>query len=113
MLILKSGKYSLYMIDLDEANMNEADLDQLNFEKSKYSRSEEPLFSYHHDDVKGKKFLALHVRGSSRKEVLDRNEKQFVYFLHEGGLYSWTYLNEDSKKDKIKFVSETSSLQFD
>ena len=63
--------------------------------------------------MKGKKFLALHVRGSSRKEVLDRNEKQFVYFLHEGGLYSWTYLNEESKKDKIKFVSETSSLHFD
>lgn len=74
--------------------MKEADPEDLNFERSLYSRSEEPLFSYRHEDVKGKKFLALHVRGSSRKEVLDRNEKMFVYFLHEGAVYSWKYLND-------------------
>jgi hypothetical protein len=100
------------MVDLDEANMkelNEEDLDDNR--RSKYSITE-PVFEYHSDDVKGNPFVSLHVRGSSRKEALDRNEKQFVYFLHDNSLWSWTKLNEESKFDKIKFVSDTTSTDF-
>ena len=74
-LTLNSGLYKLYMVDLDLANLNECkeeEIDDIAF--SKYAITE-PVFQYHSEDVNGDTFIAMHVRGSSRKEALDRNEK--------------------------------------
>lgn len=37
----------------------------------------------------------IHVRGSSRKQMFDMNEKLQVFFLHGDTVYSWIQLNED------------------
>jgi len=63
-------------------------------------------------DVEHRTFIGIMARGSSRKEVLDKNEKQFVYFLHQGFLYNWVSLNENSKYDKLMPVCQTSSSAF-
>ena len=96
------------MIDLDAANLNENDGD---LEESETYKIGEPIFSYHDDDVDNRQFISILVRGSSRKEVYDRNEKLFVYFLHQGFIYVWIQLNQNSRFDKIKEVSPTSSTQ--
>ena len=112
-LILSKETYKLYMIDLDEANANEMDGDELIEVKKRSAYSiTEPIFEYMAEDVDHKVFCGLHARGSSRKEPLDRNEKQFVYFLHRGQLYQWISLNEQSKYDKIKPVCKTVSSSF-
>lgn len=51
----------------------------------------------------------MYVRGSSRKEEYGRNEKLFVYFLHEGAIYSWSQLTKYSRYDEINFVCTCSS----
>jgi hypothetical protein len=78
-LIFSNGRYKLYTVDLDKANPNEKMCDTNT--RSQYSITE-PIFEYQADDVENRSFLAIHVRGSSRKELLDRNENQFVYILH-------------------------------
>ena len=82
-LILSKETYKLYMIDLDEANVNEMDEEELNeVQKRSACSITEPIYEYKAEDVDHKVFYGLHARGSSRKEPLDRNEKLFVYFLH-------------------------------
>ena len=73
-LTLNSGAYRLYRIDLDATNAGERDFEDIDFLRSSYGVGE-PIFQYTHEAVEGRVFLQLHVRGSSRKEVLDRNEK--------------------------------------
>ena len=96
------------MVDLDAANINENDGDLEDAETYKIG---EPIFSYHDDDVDNRQFISILARGSSRKEVYDRNEKLFVYFLHQGFIYVWIQLNQNARFDKIKEVSPTSSTQ--
>ena len=72
-LLLHKGEYQLYMIDLDAANISEIEENEIT-EKSLYSITE-PIYTYHTDDVDNRNFVSMHVRGSSRKEQLDNNEK--------------------------------------
>ena len=59
----------------------------------------DPIFTYPAHDVHDKQFLKLLVRGSSKKyKRLNRNQKLMAYFLHEGGLFSWTDLDESEPK---------------
>ena len=53
----------------------------------------------------------MYIRGSSRKEKFDRNEKLYVYFLHKGRIYAWKQLTKYSRYDEIEFVSDTESEQ--
>ena len=89
-LVQSQGTYKLYMVDLDAANINENDGD---LEEAETYKIGEPIFSYHDDDVDNRQFISILARGSSRKEVYDRNEKLFVYFLHQGFIYVWIQLN--------------------
>ena len=61
------------MIDLDAANVSEIGENEIP-DQSPYSISQ-PIFSYNAEDVEFRNFLAMHVRGSSRKENLDNNQK--------------------------------------
>ena len=87
------------MVDLDAANVNEFDGDDLNDEELTTYKIGEPIYQYNQDDVEGRQFLKLYARGSSRKEEFDRNEKLIVYFLHEGKIFSWTSLTKYSRYD--------------
>lgn len=62
------------MIDLDRANILENEESEIDDHRSPYSITD-PIFCYHADDVDNRNFMSMHVRGSSRKEALDRNEK--------------------------------------
>ena len=100
------------MIDLDAANEMEQEEDQdQDDEESTTYRIGEPIYAYHSDDVQKRQFLNMYARGSSRKEKYDKNEKLFVYFLHEGALYSWTQLTKYSRFDEINFVTTCQSKQ--
>ena len=98
-LIQQDGEYKLHMVDLDAANVNEFDGDDLNDEELTTYKIGEPIYQYNQDDVEGRQFLKLYARGSSRKEEFDRNEKLIVYFLHEGKIFSWTSLTKYSRYD--------------
>lgn len=98
------------MIDLDAANISEFDGENLASESISYKLGE-PIFQYQEEDVENRQFLKMYVRGSSRKEVFDKNEKLYVYFLHSGKIFCWTQLTKYSRYDAIQVVSDTSSTQ--
>ena len=60
----------------------------------------DPIFEYPAWKVREKQFMSLHVRGSSKKyKRIDKNQKLIAYFLHEGGLFSWTDLDETEPRE--------------
>ena len=67
------------------------DLDNLNFfkkqEESHYSFK--LIFEYDDNYVEKKPLLDIVVRGSSRKEVIQLNQKLIIFLLHDGNVYSW------------------------
>jgi hypothetical protein len=77
-LIQDQIHYNLYMIDLDESNEHELEgkIDPASLYRMKF------LFRYTEDQVKKKPLKQIHVRGSSRKEPIDLNQKLQVFFLH-------------------------------
>ena len=79
------------MIDLDAANANENDEndDNNSDEEPVTYKIGEPIFQYTEEQAQGRQFLRMYARGCSRKEAFDKNEKLFVYFLHEGMIFSW------------------------
>lgn len=98
--------YRLYQIDLDASNEMEKD------EKVDTSQNiNDKLFQLINifeyslvDQETGKQlspFLGMHVRGSSKKEAIDLNQKLIVYFLHADTLFSWTQ-NGNPKQQKYK-----------
>lgn len=105
-LIQEKETFRLYMVDLDAANEGEQDEEE---EEVVTYMIGEPIYSYTSKQVENRQFLNMYVRGSSRKEEYDRNEKLFVYFLHEGSLYSWSQLTKFSRFDELNFVSPCSS----
>ena len=88
--------YRLYQIDLDASNEMEQD------DKSEPTTNDVNdklfqlinIFEYSSIDPQtGRKlapFLNMHIRGSSKKEAIDLNQKLIVYFLHADTLYSWS-----------------------
>ena len=81
------GVYHLYMLDLDECNVNEADGQLIDF-AGIYDVTK-PILEYQADDVQNKALKQIHVRGSSRKENIDFNFKLMVLLLHGDMLYVW------------------------
>lgn len=82
-MILKNGKYMLYTLDLNE----------LNYFKHRDQKSKlfkfELLLEYEESFVNYKMLKDMHVRGSSRKEVIQLNQKLIVFLLHDDNMYSW------------------------
>ena len=78
--------YQVLMIDLDKSNIMEFKGDRYVGDQFKVSKK----FEYTEKDVGYKKLSKLHVRGSSRKEAIDMQNKLFVFVLHEDSLYQWT-----------------------
>jgi hypothetical protein len=80
-MTLKDGVYMMYSLDLD----------QLNFFKheNEVHQRFELLFSYDDDYVNFKELKDIHVRGSSRKEIIQLNQKLVVFMLHDESIYSW------------------------
>jgi hypothetical protein len=52
------------------------------------------ILEYPLSDVENKSLLKIHVRGSSKKQKQDTNEKLILFALHEDSLYSWTMMDE-------------------
>ena len=71
-IIVQDGNiYNLYMIDLDESNEYEQ---EEGFDPSAMYQMY-PLFRYNEDKVGSKPLKQMHIRGSSRKEPIDLNQK--------------------------------------
>lgn len=76
-LILKENTYSLYMLDLDQANSREQ---QELSSKSRYCfQIQDPVLTYTKKDVQNERFVSMHIRGSSRKEIVQLNEILIVF----------------------------------
>jgi len=80
-MTLKDGKYKMYTLDLDDLNFFKDNKDaQYKFKL---------LFEYDDDYVNFKELKDIHVRGSSRKEVIQLNQKLIIFLLHDEQIYSW------------------------
>ena len=64
-MTLKDGVYMLYTLDLDELNFFK--------HKNEVHQRFQLLFSYEDDYVGFKELKDIHVRGSSRKEIIQLN----------------------------------------
>ena len=76
----------MYMLDLDNLNFFKNNKD-VHFEF-------ELLFQYDDEYVHSKELKDIHVRGSSRKEVIQLNQKLIVFMMHDEHIYSWIDLKE-------------------
>lgn len=94
-MILKNGKYMLYTLDLNE----------LNYFKHRDQKSKlfkfELLLEYEESFVNYKMLKDMHVRGSSRKEVIQLNQKLIVFLLHDDNMYSWIEQKEAGEETQI------------
>lgn len=99
-------KYRMYMIDLDACNVDEFDGQEVDLNHVYNMR--DPILAYHEDKVLKKPFVQMHVRGSSRKENIDFNEKLILLLLHGDTLYSWTQTMGQQKYD-LNFIQRISS----
>jgi hypothetical protein len=56
------------------------------------------VLEYAEEEVHGLSLTSMVARGSSRKEVIQLNEKLSLFFLHEGKLFGWVQgVNLNSK----------------
>jgi len=64
------------MLDFDKINTNEGDVDENSFNFTE-------VLEYPASEVGNQTLTSMFVRGSSRKEVIQLNEKLVLFFLHE------------------------------
>lgn len=76
-MVKKEETYRVLMLDLDSINANEGEIDEncFNFES---------ILEYSEEEVGGLSLTSMVARGSSRKEVIQLNEKLSLFILHEG-----------------------------
>lgn len=86
-LVYEDQKYYLFMIDLDAANVKEADDEDIDLHKLYVIG--EPILVYDEDQVAGYPIQKMHCRGSSRKEPVDSGDKLVGLFLHNYRIYIW------------------------
>ena len=84
-LVYMDSKYHLFMLNLDNYNVRkfhgkDGDLNKL-------YKVDPPILIF--DSIKGKQLTQMHVRGSSKKEAINFNNKLVVIFLFEDSLYMW------------------------
>ena len=77
--------YRLQFIDLDASNFRQQDKPDMRKIYDQFRVQD--VFEYTIDSVNQSPLLKMHVRGSSRKEVIDTNEKLIVLLLHSNCLY--------------------------
>ena len=99
----KDSKYMMYTLDLDKLNF---------FKDNKNVHySFELLFQYEDDYVHSKELKDIHVRGSSRKEVIQLNQKLIVFMLHDENIYSWIDVKEgeenEGNNNTIRLINRT------
>ena len=71
------------------------------------------LLEYPMKDVYDKKLVKIHVRGSSRKDKIDTNNKLMLFILHENELYRWIMMDEHSvSEQKLQKVCDVKSNRF-
>jgi hypothetical protein len=85
------NKIQIFILDLDKGNVKNFNDDE-KLDKAQYSPT--MILEYPLSDVKNKSLLKIHVRGSSKKQKQDTNEKLILFALHEDSLYSWTMMDE-------------------
>lgn len=99
--------FKLYTLDLDLINKFDTGQEQchLKFEQ---------ILEYEDEKVKMESLKQIHVRGSSRKETFDMNEKLQVFFLHGDTVYSWIQLiDEQPLREVCKSSSKMSAINGD
>lgn len=113
-MIYSKRTYKLFMIDLDASNVNEQE--EMVMEKLKrdpaslyYEGAREPILEYHDEQVQEKQLGAMHIRGASRKEMIDFDEKLMVLLLHGYYLYSWVQYNPREKGSKLTLIQRVAT----
>jgi hypothetical protein len=81
-LVIKRGMiFEVLMLDLDELN-DKGDEDETFFKFTK-------ILEYSDEEVGGGSLTSMFVRGSSRKEMIQLNQKLMIFLQHEKNLYCW------------------------
>ena len=101
-MVQQRNKYLVYEIDLID----------LHSEEEKDFKLGDPIFEYASEDVHNRQLICFHARGSSKKEMFDTNENLFIFFLHNGFLYSWTKYSSKFSQQGLKLVCSVSTEQF-
>lgn len=94
--------YKLQFIDLDASNKWEQDSEKIQNLYDQYRLQD--LFEYHSSEVNEKPLLKIHVRGSSRKEVIDVNERLIVILLHTDTLYKIVIPNKNKNRVEKELI---------
>lgn len=97
--IQDEDQYKLYMIDLDYSYENEFKVDLEENEIEPYTFTQ--ILQYHDSVVNIQTLNQMHIRGSSRKEVLDLNQSLQVFLVHGQDIYKWVQLNNNQQVTKI------------
>lgn len=85
--------YQLYMIDLDNQDLTKYEEISNDPFSLYYKGVRSPVLQYHESEVDHKTMVNMHCRGSSRKQLIDFDEKLMVLLLHEHDLYIWVKLD--------------------
>jgi hypothetical protein len=78
-IIKKENSYEMLMMDLDKTNSMEQKDGQIDEGAFKFSK----VMSYTNEDVGGRSLNCMFVRGSSRKEAIQTNQKLVIFMMHE------------------------------
>ena len=99
-ILRNDDRYIVYTLDLDNLNTFEKKVDPKRpIVKNEDLYDFEKVFEYTAEEVEFMPLDDMFVRGSSRKEVIQLNEKLIIFILHRGTLYQWTegYKGRDGK----------------
>ena len=111
-VVMTQDSYKIKFIDLDASNRREQDdvtphvlYNQFRFQD---------VLEYSCSEVKNQPFMDMVVRGSSRKEVIDVNEKLVVVLLHSDSLYKkvvYSPLTPEQQAEEVHFLKKLAATE--
>jgi len=106
-MVQKDDYYFLYEIDLDAQDIEHIEELESNINSLYYMGRRQPILQYRSEVVNHEQLNNMLVRGSSRKQQIDFDEKLIVVMLHELDLYIWVRYSGASAEVKkmIKIAS--------
>ena len=85
-MILQNSTYILYRLDLDKFNTKgKTNKEFYNTKKDRLSFIE--VVRYDESQVNYKALSTMVIRGSSKKEIINLNEIEYIFLLHDNEIY--------------------------
>tara|TARA_B110000285_G_C15073020_1_gene589086 strand:+ start:592 stop:870 length:279 start_codon:yes stop_codon:yes gene_type:complete len=92
-MIKKNHVYELLYLDLEELNY-------FKYKDEKHYKFK-TILKYTEDEVSFKSLKDMHIRGNSKKEIINLHKELIIFLLHEDKLFSWI----EGKDEKLNLVN--------